>query len=288
MNQLLLSARLCRLPLSLFAACSAFAGFLLVSPHVTRALMPLTAVFLLASGASAFNQWQERDLDSRMARTRTRPLPSGSMRPGQALLFSAFCIAAGLGILFLSGSMTAVVLAVFCMLWYNGIYTLLKRVTAFAAVPGALVGMIPPAIGWVSAGGNLRDRRLLVVCFLFFLWQIPHFWLQVLRHGSEYEQAGMPSLTRVFTRRQLARITFAWICAAAAGCLLLPLYGSVQSRVVHFSFVPLAGWLVWRGSSLLGTNDNAPVSPVLSRSVDIYLLIILVLLSADCSFLRFL
>jgi protoheme IX farnesyltransferase len=282
MERLRSYARLCRAPLSLFAACSTGVGFIL-GPHyvMIHALLPISAVFLLACGASALNQYREQDIDARMERTRRRPLPSGKMHPWQALVSSVVLIAGGECILAFSGSTTAAALGLFAVLWYNGVYTELKRITAFAAVPGAVVGMLPPAIGWVSAGGSATDPRLFVISFVFFLWQVPHFWLQVLSHGEEYEQAGLPSLTRVMTKRQIARVTFVWIVSVAIASLALPLYGSIRSSLVSGSCIVLALWLIWSERSLTTKNALWSPSAVLFRNINIYLFLLMSLLSVD-------
>ena len=278
---------LCRVYISLFAACSAATGFFLApQERLIAVLKPVAAVFLLASGASALNQYQERDIDGKMKRTRRRPLPSGVIAPGQALSLSLVLLIAGQVCLAYSGGAKAVVLGLAALLWYNGIYTYLKKVTAFASVPGAVVGMIPPAVGWVSAGGILFDARLAGICFLFFLWQVPHFWLLVLNHGEEYEQAGLPSLTLVMGKAQIARITFVWITAAAIASLALPLYGSIRSPFVYFSFAPLAAWLIWNERSLTGKHPFLPPSPVLFRKINIYLVLIMSLMALDKVLLR--
>lgn len=286
MERLRSYARLCRMPLSLFAACSAGTGFLLgTHQFAVHALLPMTAVFLLACGASALNQCQEQDIDARMERTRRRPLPSGTMSPRQALTSSVLLIAGGQFVLACTGSMTAVVLGFFAVLWYNGVYTRLKRITAFAAVPGAVVGMLPPAIGWVAAGGTITDPRLFVVSFLFFLWQVPHFWLQVLHHGEEYEQAGLPSLTRVMTKRQIARVTFAWICSAAVAGLLLPLYGAVTSPVLSFLLLPAAAWIVLQAMRVMNAQWSPRRSLSAFRHLNVYIVFVMVLLSVERIFL---
>ena len=100
-----------------------------------------------------------------------------------------------LGTAGLMGHPLAALLGLITVVWYNGIYTPLKRVTAFAAIPGGVVGAIPPVIGWVSGGGDPTDARIIVVAFFFFVWQVPHFWLLLMRIGGDYERAGLPSLT---------------------------------------------------------------------------------------------
>ena len=164
---------------------SAATGFFLLPPihRITAYCCSFLAVFLLACGASALNQYQERDLDARMERTRKRPLPSGSMAPSHALFLSLALFLAGLALLAYTGGAKAALLGLFALLWYNGIYTYLKKTTAFAAVPGAAVGMVPPAIGWVSAGGVLlrsATRRdlfpLLHVANTAFLASAPEPW----------------------------------------------------------------------------------------------------------------
>ncbi len=273
---------LCRATISIFAAASAATGYFLAPHHEITGVFPAVgAVFLLACGASALNQYQERDIDARMERTRTRPLPSGSIAASHALVFSCALVLAGLALLFYVCGTRAALLGLFALLWYNGIYTHLKKMTAFAAVPGAAVGMVPPAIGWVSAGGALLDPRLAAICFLFFLWQIPHFWLLLLNRGEEYEQAGLPSLTGVMSKPQIARVTFIWIAAAAIASLSLPLYGILRSPVFYFLLVPCAGWLIWNGRVLMEKGPEMSLSHALFKKINIYLLLIMSVLSLE-------
>jgi protoheme IX farnesyltransferase len=278
---------LCRVAISLFAAASAATGFFLF-PHyrITAVFVVFLAVFLLACGASALNQYQERDLDARMERTRKRPLPSGSVAPSQVLSLSLALVLAGLSFLAYTGGARTALLGLFALLWYNGIYTHLKKTTAFAAVPGAAVGMIPPAIGWVSAGGALFDPRIAAVCFIFFMWQLPHFWLLLLRHGQDYEKAGLPSLTALMSKSQIAHITYAWIFAAAVATLLLPLYGVVRSPLLYVAFIPSALWLVWSGRSLAARQPVLASSPLLFRKINVYLFLIMSLLILENTFFK--
>jgi len=273
---------LCRPYIALFAACSTATGYFVASGSRTSGvLFPAAAVFFLACGASALNQYQERDLDARMERTRKRPLPSGCITPANALLFGLVLIIAGLALLIPAGGMKAALLGVFAILWYNGLYVRLKQITAFAAVPGAVVGMFPPAIGWVSAGGQFLDVRLASICLLFFLWQVPHFWLLLLSRGREYEAAGLPSLTRLLSGPQIARLTFTWIVAAAIASLALPLYGSIRSMLICLFLLPPAAWLIWAGRSLAGARSVSAAPYIIFRKMNLYLLLIMTLLVLD-------
>ena len=214
-----------RLPVALFVACSAITGEIVAAPAVSIDMFFTAAgVLLLACGASALNQVQEQDIDALMERTRHRPLPAGLMSPRQAIIASCVTMASGLVLLGRSG-LRPFALGVLAVAWYNGLYTWLKRRTAFAAVYGAPVGMAAPAIGWAAGGGSITDPRLAVVAMLFFLWQVPHFWLLLLQSADDYGRAGLPTLTKVFPRELLSGIIVLWTAAAAAASLLLPLFG---------------------------------------------------------------
>src|ERR1035437_7142925 len=150
-------------------------------------------VFILASGSSALNEVQERKYDSKMSRTRHRPVASGEMSPLTGLLISVFCIISGILILYLSFGTVPALLGLFNIGWYNLLYTNLKRITPYAVVPGSLVGAVPVLIGWTAAGGFLFASTIVFIAFFLFIWQIPHFWLLMLKYGNEYEQAGFPT-----------------------------------------------------------------------------------------------
>jgi protoheme IX farnesyltransferase len=286
---LLVYRELCKVRISLFSACSALTGFLLAA-HEFRpeALVLVTGVFLLACGSSALNQYQERKTDALMPRTEGRPIPSGRIEPFPALLFSIMLISLGSLTLLLTGRVIAPLLGLLAVLWYNGLYTYLKRRSAFALVPGSLVGTIPPALGWVTAGGTFSDPGLIALCFFFFLWQVPHFWLLILRYGKEYEHAGLPSLSTVFSRTQLVRIIFIWIFATAVSSLFLSINGMVLTPLINYSLFGVSLWLIAISLRLLGgggsaSSTYASTSPYAFtfRRINVYMFLVMTLLSVD-------
>jgi protoheme IX farnesyltransferase len=274
---------LTKFKISLFSTLSTFAGFILAQRGVSRdVILPMIGVFFLASGSCALNQYQERKNDQRMERTRNRPIPSKRLSPSTALKISLGLLLSGSIFLYIGAHWSAFGLGLFAVFWYNGVYTFLKRKSAFAAIPGALIGAIPPLIGWVSAKRFFSlDPQILAISFFFFIWQVPHFWLLLLNVGRDYEKAGLPSLSRIFTSVQLSRITFVWIFATATACMMIPLFGIVESHFIHGSLFLIAFWLVWKSLKLINAQYH-PFSWEFSfKTINIYAVVVIILLTLD-------
>ncbi len=220
--------RLTRLELSSLVALSALAGFLFAEHRWSgSALLTTAAIWLLAAGSSALNQWQERDLDSRMQRTRLRPLPAGQLQPASVLLLSGGFLGTGLLLLATNGS-KPLLLGLLAIIWYNGIYTPLKRRTAFAALPGAICGALPPLIGWSASGNSLLAPEILILFGTLFLWQIPHTWLLLCHYRSDLQRSGLPDLFQTISTARLLRINHCWLAALALCYLQFPLFGWIS------------------------------------------------------------
>ena len=271
---------LCKARISLLSSFSAAMGFILTAEPAWENFPALFAgVFLLASGACALNQHQERDADARMTRTSKRPIPSGRIRPAYAQGVALLLILSGEGLLLFTGIAIVPLLGIAAVLWYNVLYTGLKKVSAFAAVPGALAGAIPPLMGWVAGGGRLSDPSLAALTFFFFMWQVPHFWLHLLTYGKEYTEAGFPSLTEVFSSEQLERLTFQWVSATAVSALLLGLSGLLQSPYAKAGLVAVSLWLVCGGIFLMVRRESSPVR--LFRQTHYFMLAVMALTVID-------
>jgi protoheme IX farnesyltransferase len=215
-----------KLKIALAVAVSTAGGYFLFAGRLSiEVLEPLLGVLLLAGGCCALNQVQEVRFDALMPRTSGRPIPSGKIKSLTGLWLALAAVLVGLALL---GSaerhpVKTVLLGILAMFWYNGLYTYLKRITAFAAVVGAVIGGLGPMIGWAAAGGILTDPLILMVAGFCFIWQIPHFWLLLMLRGKEYERAGLCSLTQVFSPAQLGRVTYVWMVATATVGILLGL-----------------------------------------------------------------
>ena len=179
----------------------------------------------------------------------------------------------------LYGGITPTALVFLTVLWYNGVYTWLKKRTAFAAIPGALIGAIPPAIGWSAAGGRPEDPALAALCLFFFLWQVPHFWLLLFKHGDDYSRAGLPSLTRIFSARQLVHLTFIWMLVTFASSLLFWLYGLTRSPWVDLALLAGGVWLTARACRCVLSGSYSPAF----RSLNLYGFFIMALLMAGAA-----
>jgi heme o synthase len=274
---------LCKTKISFFSALSAASGYVLASSKFgTGILLVITGIFVLACGAAALNQYQERETDARMKRTQKRPLPLGIIRPPRAFRFSVTLIISGLSILLFTGNSMAFLLGLCAVIWYNSLYTFLKKKTAFAVVPGAVIGAIPPAIGWVYGGGAVNDPRLFALCFLFFMWQIPHFWILMVTHGKEYEEAGLPSLSKVFSRTQMARVISQWILATIVSCLFVLFHGFIHFYLTAVSLVAGSLWFAWKGIGFVRIHEVDERSGIaLFNRINCYMLAVVTLLSLD-------
>ena len=277
---------LCKIRIALLSSFSAAMGFLLASTDLRSEIIILfLGVFLLACGSSALNQYQEREIDAVMPRTSNRPLPSGRIKPVNTLYFSLWLLFLGASTLLLTGALSAPLIGLFAVIWYNGVYTFLKRKTAFAVVPGALIGAMPSVIGWLAGGGAAGDTKLLMICFFFFIWQVPHSWLFIMHHGQEYEKAGLPTLTNIFTPMQMKRIIFNWTFATTLSCLFLSAMGIVRNFIIHMALLFLSSWLIWNGIKPLLRQSAEYVSVPVFKKTNYYLLLVMLLLSADKLFM---
>lgn len=274
-----------KIRIALFAALSAATGSILANSTVTaEAFISAAGVFLLACSAGTLNQFQERERDAMMLRTQSRPIPSGRIKPESALYAAVLLLITGLLILSLAGNLLVSGLGIFAVLWYNLVYTSLKKITAFAAVPGALTGAIPPVIGWVTGGGVLSDLRLTAICFFFFMWQVPHFWLLLLSHAEDFRKARTPSLHKVFRWDQLIKITAVWMSAVAVSSLFIPFYGAAVSDTVAIMLVSGAGWLAWSSVMLYTQRERKSVCADTFRSINIYMVFVMLLLNIGSIF----
>lgn len=222
-------SRLFRVRLVLMNGIAALGGYLLfpTEPAAFSLCALFAGVSLLAAAGSALNQVLERDLDALMLRTCNRPLPKGDLSIAAASLIGTGCLAAGMSALFWVGGLTPALLGLAALLWYLAVYTPLKRRTPFALALGALCGAAPPIIGWCVAGGSPGDFRVVLLAGVFYLWQVPHFWLLQRRHADDYRRAGFPLFAPSRTGSGPAPICLLWIAAMIAGAAMLPAFGLI-------------------------------------------------------------
>lgn len=246
----------------------------------------LLGILLLAMGSSALNEVQEHRFDALMPRTANRPIPRGDLSPAQAAVVATVMAVCGFLVLWLAHNLTSALLGALALGWYNGFYTPLKRVSAFAVVPGSFIGALPPAIGWTAAGGSVADPSVLALAFVFFIWQVPHFWLLVGLHAEGYEEAGYPTLVSVFGRPRLSRLTFTWTCGTAAACGLLPMFRVLVSWPAEVMLGLGAVWLIAGSLPLLRPGQDAALYRRVFMNINLFALVLTAAVILDPFFAR--
>lgn len=219
------------------------AGFYLGSPNMVnwmQFLHTLIGAGLTAAGVLGLNQYLERDIDAKMARTQNRPIPAGRMCQMKALLFSAFLTSSGMVYLtVLVNAISGFVISLI-VVSYLFIYTPLKRKTSLCTLIGAVPGALPPVVGWVAAQGKLTGPAWVLFAILF-LWQIPHSLAIAYIYRDDYAKAGLKLLPVIHPDGASTRRQIVFNCVALLGIGLLPVFFSIAGELYFIAALFIGG-----------------------------------------------
>ncbi len=233
--------------LSMLSVITAIVGYLAAQPQRDLSLLAclILGTSLAAGGAAALNQWLERDVDARMARTRNRPIPSGAVSPELAMVYGLVLCAGGDLLLLVGVNGLAAFLALLTQLSYLLAYTPLKKHTSWSTEIGTIPGAIPPLIGWAAAEGGISLLGWLLFAIMV-CWQIPHFMAIAWTHRHDYEKAGFLMSTVIEpSGRQSARKSLVFTIGLLVTSLLPTLFGYTT---IYYALVASAAglWMLHR------------------------------------------
>jgi len=272
-----------RARLTALVVATTLAGYLLASPGhphgLARLVCTLLGTALTAAGASALNQWLERDRDALMHRTRLRPVASGAMAPPTAFAIGATLVALGLAVLAVGVNYITACLALLVEVVYLAAYTPLKPRTPLNTLVGSVCGAIPPMMGWTAVTGRL-DFGAWVLGALLFLWQVPHFLSLAWLYREDYERAGFRMLPVIDpTGRATSEALLASIAALVPICLAATLARMSGAAFAVGSLIPGLGFAV-AGLRLHRSRSRADARNLFLASL-IYLPLVLGLMVID-------
>jgi protoheme IX farnesyltransferase len=247
---------------SLLIVFTAIVGMVLASPGMIPlpALVFGTLGIAMASGSAAtLNHILDRRIDKQMARTRRRPLPTGSLRTSQALGFAGLLGVGSMLVLWLSVGGLCAWLTFGSLVGYAVIYTAwLKRATPQNIVIGGAAGAAPPVLGWVAVTHSI-DAQALVLFMIIFTWTPPHFWSLAIARREEYAKAGIPMLPVThgipYTRLQILLYTVLLIL-----CTLMPVLIDMSGLIYLAAALVLDARFLYLASALhRGMRPDLPI-----------------------------
>ena len=248
-------------------------------PDLRLTFWTLLGGALAAGGASAINQYIDRDVDRRMQRTAKRPIPSGILTPAQGLTYGVTACLTAFFLLAGKVNLLSALLALAGMIYYVGVYSLwLKPATTQNIVIGGGAGAIPPLVGWAAVANDLQVPALFLFAIIF-LWTPPHFWALALVRQKDYARAGIPMLPVVQGEKATRRQIFIYTLELVALTLLMPLF-NLTGHLFLFAALLLGAWLIYAAWRVLRLSGNRPAYQMY-RISSMYLALVFLALVVD-------
>ncbi len=272
---------LSKVKITFAVAFTTITGYIVAEGHYDMTTVLATiGIFFMACGASVINHIQERRTDKVMERTQNRPLPSGRFKVGQAWILAAFHVLVG-SIILGRLNILALLLSWLALIWYNLVYTVLKKHTPHAVIPGSLIGAIPPLVGWAATDTTLLDSRAWALALFFFLWQIPHFYLLSMKYGEQYRKAGIPTLKEKYSEPKMKKLIFFWVISSAISAFLLVIVGVPGSLIgkIILLLSSVGIILIFMKPILHPTDTFKPIRYFLR--INYYALVVIIVLNLD-------
>jgi len=248
-------------------------------PNATFGVLILMGIALAAACANTLNAYIERDLDARMVRTQTRPLPAGLIAPRAALIFGITLGVLSTVLLFVISGLPAALVGIASILFYVFVYTVwLKPRSIWNAVIGGAAGAAAPLIADVAVNGSIGLAGWTLFAIVFF-WQPPHVWAIALYLKEDYAAAGIPMPPSVIgdeaTRRRIVAYT-----AGLLPVTLAPYFLGLVGPIYFAVALPMGLWFLWRSVQLFRERTDESARGVFRVSL-IFLFAVFVAMLAD-------
>jgi protoheme IX farnesyltransferase len=238
--------------------------------------------YLMAGGANAINMWFDRDIDTRMTRTRLRPIPSGRISPTAGLAFGLALAAVAFAVFWFQVNPLSAWLALGGLLFYVFVYTIwLKRSSPQNIVIGGAAGAFPPLVGWASVTGGL-DLAAVYLFAIIFYWTPPHFWALALVKQADYARAGIPMMpvVRGEARTKYEMLVYTLILLPLT---ILPSFFGALGPFYGVAAALLGARLLWHCVRVVREQPVTPVAWGMYRYSLLYLALLFLAMGVDRS-----
>src|SRR5262245_37061166 len=249
-------------------------------PSLSRVLWVVLGGYLMAGGANAINMWFDRDIDTRMARTRLRPIPAGRITPGFGLAYGVALGFLAFAVFWYQVNQLSAELALGGLLFYVFVYTVwLKRSSPQNIVIGGAAGAFPPLVGWAAMTGHI-DLAAIYLFAIIFYWTPPHFWALALIKRAEYARAGVPMMP-VVKGEQRTKFEMLVYTLMLLPLTLMPVLFGAFGGLYAVCAVALGAPLLWYCIRLLRVSVVTPMAWKLYRYSLLYLALLFVAMAID-------
>ena len=247
-----------------------------------KLFVTLVGAGLVCAGASALNQYLERDADSKMDRTKNRPIPTGVIPANNAMLFGIILVLFGILILAAQVNILTAFLSLLTAFLYVLVYTPLKKISWLNTTIGAIPGAIPPMGGWAAARGEL-DPGAWILFLILFIWQHPHFYAIAWMFKEDYKKGGFKMLSVLDPegKKMFGQIKFFAILMIPVS--LLPTMIGMSGKIYLYGALILSIGLFLVARTFLLSKTFLDAQKLLRATV-IYLPILLFLIIFDVAF----
>jgi heme o synthase len=249
-------------------------------PTWSQLLWVLVGGYLMAGGANAINMWFDRDIDTRMARTKLRPIPSGRVSAGFGLAFGVALGLSAFAVFWYRVNALSAWLALGGLLFYVFVYTIwLKRTTPQNIVIGGAAGAFPPLVGWAAMTGRL-DLAAIYLFAIIFYWTPPHFWALALIKQADYARAGIPMMPVVRGEARTKYEMTVYTLMLLPLTIMPTLFGAL-GLFYGVAATLLGARLLWYCIRLLRERSITPVAWQMYRYSLLYLALLFVAMGID-------
>ena len=250
-----------------------------VSYDLKMIVLLFIAGMLVTGSANAINQAVEKDVDSQMKRTRSRPVADGRMSQQEAYAFALLAGITGVLMMWYFFNLSSALLSAFSLFLYAYIYTPLKKVNSAAVLVGAFPGALPCLIGWVAGQDNFGAGGW-VLFGIQFLWQFPHFWAIAWVSHNDYSKVGFKLLPSEKGPTKFTAIQGIMYSVLMIPIGLLPAYFNLSGSVSMWILIACNLFMVIQSVRLYKEMNVKAARRVMFSSY-IYLPIVLLALLAD-------